>query len=291
MAMEIDMEMNHARFDPMDAQRFDPLRRTGTVNISFHFLTSFKFLTSRSPPILQKTTSSSAIGTSTLTMGQGLCVRTRPMRTAVGGIWPDHEVVVIPLSGGDMDSESEGVSTCSTLTSTSTSTSTTDARASSPAPDVGVPPSHTREVDVYDRDDIVVTRTIIRPNPNPNHRTPSRTPSRTQLTLARMLSRSPPPSTTHSPSSSTSALPRSNPPSRPTSPVLQVLNCFSTSSAFESDGDDMHERGAGESRPVLQVIVAQTRERYEDDRAFKEIVGQVYPGPGAVITGGVSVWA
>jgi hypothetical protein len=32
-----------------------------------------------------------------------------------------------------------------------------------------------------------------------------------------------------------------------------------------------------EERPALLVIVKETRERYEDDRAFKEIVGSVFP--------------
>ncbi|KAG1726971.1 uncharacterized protein EDB91DRAFT_899583 [Suillus paluster] len=256
MAMGIDMKMDTARFDPMDAQRFDPLRRS------------------------MKKTSPSQTGTFKLTMGQGLCIRTRP-RAAVGAVWPDHEVVVVPLSAGDGDLESEGGFASRSSTPTSTPTSTTDTRVSSPTSGVDVPQSHTQEVD-----GIVVTRTIIRANPNPN-RTPSRRPSRTQMTLTRMFSRSPPPSTSHSPSASLCELPRSNPPSRPTSPVLQALNCFSTSSAFESDVNDMHER-EDSLGPVLHVIVTQSRERYEDDRAFKEIVGSVYPGPAAaaVIGGG-----
>jgi hypothetical protein len=65
--------------------------------------------------------------------------------------------------------------------------------------------------------------------------------------------------------------------------VLQALNCFSTSSTFERDEDDVHIMES--PRPVLQVIVTQTRERYEDDRAFKEIVGSVYPGPVAAAVG------
>ncbi|KAG1868259.1 hypothetical protein DFJ58DRAFT_858713 [Suillus subalutaceus] len=245
------MEMDTARYDPMDAQRFDPLLRT-----------------SARPNSLFKT------GTEKSTMGQGLCVRTRPcmlfpVRASVGGVWPDHEVVVVPLEGGDADSEASRSSTPS-----SSSTSTTYTTASSAMPDV--PPSHTQQVDAYERDDVVVTRTIIRPNPTPNlHPNPSRMPSRAQMILPRMFSRSPSP--TASPSSSLSALPRSNPPSRPTSPVLQALNCFNTSSTFERDEDNVHI--AESPRPVLQVIVTQTRDRYEDDRAFKEIVGSVYPGP------------
>lgn len=245
------MEMDTARYDPMDAQRFDPLLRT-----------------SARPNSLSKT------GTQKLTMGQGLCVRTRPcvlfpVRASVGGVWPDHEVVVVPLEGGDAYSEASRSSTPS-----SSSASTTYTTASSSMPDV--PPSHTPQVDVYERDDVVVTRTIIRPNTTPNlHRNPSSMPSRAQMRLPRMFSRSPSP--TASPSSSLSVLPWSNPPSHPTSPVLQALNCFSTSSTFERDEDNVHI--AESPRPVLQVIVTQTRDRYEDDRAFKEIVGSVYPGP------------
>ncbi|KAG1830784.1 hypothetical protein EV424DRAFT_241169 [Suillus variegatus] len=252
------MEMDTARYDSMDAQRFHPLLRTSTR-----------------PNSLSKT------GTEKSTMGQGLCVRTRPcglfpVRASVGGVWPDHEVVVVPLEGGDAYSEASRSST------PSSSASTTYATASSVMHDV--PPSHAQQVDVYERDDVVVTRTIIRPNPNPTptpSRNPSRMPSRAQMRIPRIFSRSPSPTT--SPSSSLSALPRSNPPSRPTSPVLQVLNCFSTSSTFERDEDDVHI--AESPRPTLQVIVTQTRERYENDRAFKEIVGSVYPRPAAVGSG------
>lgn len=248
--------MDTIRYDPMEAQRFDPLLRTST-----------------------RPSSPSKTGTEKSTMGQGLCVRTRPrvlfpVRASVGGVWPDHEVVVVPLEGGDTDSEASRSSTPS-----STSASTTYTTASSTMPDA--PPSHTQQVE---RDDVVVTRTIIRPNPTstPNlHHNPSRMPSRTQLRLPRMFSRSPSPSA--SPSSSLSALPRSNPPSRPTSPVLQALNCFNTSSIFERDEDNVHF--AESPRPVLQVIVTQTRDRYENDRAFKEIVGSVYPGPVAAAVG------
>ncbi|KAG1719764.1 hypothetical protein EDB19DRAFT_1781574 [Suillus lakei] len=237
------MEMGPAHHNPMDAQRFDPLRRTRTRLVSL-FKTS----------------------TSKLMMGQGLHVRTE--RASMGNAWPDHDVVVDALEGGGSDSEGSCPSTPS-----STYTSTTDTQATSPTA-VDVPPSHDQKFDVYDRDGIIVTRTIIRPHPNP-HRDPTRTPSRLQMVLARMFSRSPSP-TIHT--LSPSALPRSTPASCRTSPVLQALNCFSTSSTFDSDVGNMqvHER----KRPVLQVIVMQTRERYEDDMAFKEIVGSVLPAAG-----------
>ncbi|KAG2127200.1 hypothetical protein DEU56DRAFT_820586, partial [Suillus clintonianus] len=54
--------------------------------------------------------------------------------------------------------------------------------------------------------------------------------------------------------------------------MLQALSCFRTSSAFVSDVDGMYMNRR--ERPVLQVIVTQTRERYEDDMAFEEIEEQ-----------------
>lgn len=232
------MEMGAARYNPLDAQRFDPLRRT-RIRLASLFNTD----------------------TSKLMMRQGLGVRTE--RASMGDMWPDHEVVVDPFEGEGSDLEG----------SCSSPPSTTDTCTTSPAP-----------IDVYDHDDIVVTRTIIRPNPNP-HRGPTRKPSRMQMVLTWMFSRLPSPTSTHSPcsSSSSSALHRSTPPSRSKSLVLQALNCFSTSSAFDSDEDDMEMHRM--DRPVLLVIVKQTRERYEDDRAFKEIVGSVCPAAG--VRGGV----
>ncbi|KAG1734480.1 hypothetical protein EDB19DRAFT_1911073 [Suillus lakei] len=234
------MGMGLARYNPLDAQRFDPLRHTRTRLVSLFKIRSLKLMNE-----------------------QGL--RLRAERVSVR---PDHEAVVYPPEGGGSDSEGSCQSTPS-----STYTSTTDTQATCPTA-VDVPPLRDQKFDAYDRDDIIVTRAIIHPHPNP-HRDPTRTPSRTKMVLARMFSRSPPP-TIHT--LSLSALPRSTPTSRPTSPVLQALNCFSTSSTFDSDVDDMHMHE--KKRPVLQVIVMQTRERYEDDMAFKEIVGSVLPAAG-----------
>ncbi|KAG2752915.1 hypothetical protein P692DRAFT_20829815 [Suillus brevipes Sb2] len=215
------MEMDHTRYNPLDAQRFDPLWRTRTRLISL-FNTS----------------------ASNLITGQGPCIRTE--RASARG-------------GSDLEGS------CSFPSCTSTST--VDTRATSQMP-----------VDIYSHDDIVVTRTIIRPNHN-SRRGPARMPSRKQMVLTRMFSRWPSPTSTYSPSqSSLSVRPRPTPPSRSTSLVLRALNCFSTSSAFDSDVDDieMHRR----KRPVLLVIVEETKERYEDDRAFKEIVASVCPAAG-----------
>ncbi|KAG1860057.1 hypothetical protein F4604DRAFT_1930369 [Suillus subluteus] len=225
----MEMEIGPARHNPLDAQRFDPLRRTRTRLVSL-FNTD----------------------TSKLMMGQSL--RVKMERARVRDMWPDYEVVVNPFEAGGPDSEGSCPSPPFTFV--------TDARATSPTP-----------INVYDHDDIVVTRTIIHPNPNPR-RGPTCILSRTWMVLTRMFSCSPSSTNTHSPSlsSSSTASPRS------TSLVPRVLNCFSTSSAFDSDADDMkiHRR----ERPVLLVIVKERRERYEDDRAFKEIVGSVFPAAG-----------
>lgn len=222
--------MDRTRYNPLDAQRFDLLRRTRTRLVSLCNTSTSKLIT-----------------------GQGPCVRTERARD----VWLDHKAVDT-LEGGGSDLEGS----CSSCTSTAT----VDTRATSPTP-----------VDVYGHDDIVVTRTIIHPNPNP-HRGTARTPSRMQV-LTRMFSRWPSPARTYFPSQpSSSVRPRSTPISRFTSRVLRALNCFSTSSAFESDVDDieMHRR----KRPVLLVIVKETKERYEDDRAFKDIVASVCPAAG-----------
>lgn len=228
----MEMEIGPARHNPLDAQRFDPLRRTRTRLVSL-------FNT----------------GTSKLMKGQGLRVRTE--RASEDDMWPDH---VDPFEAGGSDSEGSCPSP--------PFASTTEARATSPMP-----------IDVYDHDDTVVTRTIIYPNPNP-YRGPTRMLSRARMVLTRMFSRSPSSTNTYfpSPSSSPSASPRSTPLSRSTSLVLRAFNCFSTSSAFDSDVDDTKIRRR--ERPMLLVIVKERRERYEDDRAFKEIVESVFPAAG-----------
>ncbi|KIK39662.1 hypothetical protein CY34DRAFT_108113 [Suillus luteus UH-Slu-Lm8-n1] len=220
--------MDQTRYNPLDAQRFDPLLRTRTGLVS-------PFNTSASP----KT-------------GQGPCVRTD--RARARDVWLDHEAVD-PFEGGGSDSEG----------SCSSPTSTMDTLVTSPMP-----------VD----DDIVVTRTIIRPNPSPRRR-PARTPSRMQMVLTRIFSRWLSPIRTYfPPQSSSSVRPRSTHPRRSNrlARVLRALNCFSTSSAFERDADDIEMQKR--KRPVLLVIVKETKERYEDDRAFKEIVTSVCPAAG-----------
>ncbi|KIK39242.1 hypothetical protein CY34DRAFT_347456 [Suillus luteus UH-Slu-Lm8-n1] len=233
--------MDHTRYNPLDAQRFDPLLRTRTGLVS-PFNTSASKLKTR----------------------QGPCVRTE--RGRARDVWLDHKAFN-PLEGGSSDSKGS----CSSPTSTSTM----DTRATSPMP-------------VEGHDDIVITRTIIRPNPTPNpNRRPARTPSRMQMTLTRMFSRWSSPKRTRTyfpPQSSSSARPRSTPSRRckKLARVLGALNCFSPSSAItiESDADDIEMHSRKRQRPVLFVVVKESKERYEDDRAFKEIVTSICPAAG-----------
>ncbi|KAF8554839.1 hypothetical protein OG21DRAFT_1508484 [Imleria badia] len=197
-----------------------------------------------------------------------------PPSGVVGGIWSDHELVLVPLevasyrnSFGSIFAESVSSSASSTHSSSESTTSGTSSASSSTYFSTSPPPTaenglHTpssgssagsRQVDTYDREDLIITRTIIRPT--------------AQTTIRGMFSR---------PSSPMVSRPAS-PLFRPNTPVFQALNCFRPS-AFERDVDDIQtERGMGVAQPVLQVIVTQTREQYEQDLAFKEVVQQVYP--------------
>lgn len=188
-----------------------------------------------------------------------------PPNSVVGGIWSDHELVLVPLEVSYRDS-------VGSFFAPSLSTSSSDSIASSIAPSyfttsspsadaestVDTPSSSpsmgSRQVDTFDRDDLIITRTIIRPA--------------AQSTLRGIFAR---------PSSPMFSRPTS-PLSRPSTPVFQALNCFRPN-AFERDVDEV-ERGVPAAQPVIQVIVTQTREQYEQDLAFKEAVQQVYPEAG-----------
>lgn len=180
-------------------------------------------------------------------------------------------MVLVPLEVSSHRA-SIGSALAPSLSSTSTSESTTSASStstyfstSSPTPESGSaesgletspsgsPSMGSSQVDTFDREDLIVTRTIIRPT--------------TQSTIRGMFSR---------PSSPMFSRPTS-PLSRPNTPVFQALNCFRPST-FERDVDGIRtERGVGVTQPVLQVIVTQTREQYEQDLAFKDVVQEVYP--------------
>lgn len=194
-----------------------------------------------------------------------------PPHGVVGGIWSDHELVLVPLevsshrlSIGSIlaESVSSSPSTSESTTSTESSVSASSYfTTSSPDPAEGAletSPSGSssagsRQVDTFDREDLIITRTVIRPA--------------TQTPIRGMFLR---------PSSPMVSRPTS-PHSRPNTPVFQALNCFRPS-AFEREVDDMQtERAMVAAQPVLQVIVTQTREQYEQDLAFKEVVQEVYP--------------
>ncbi|KIJ66063.1 hypothetical protein HYDPIDRAFT_27263 [Hydnomerulius pinastri MD-312] len=238
--------MDATRYRAMDAQRYDPMRRKN-LHPNFAINTSKKdmgqFLRKVSPP-------------------------SPPASEAVGGIWSDHELVLVPIEVSPTrdseasifsDSESDSTSRSSASSSSAESSSSyfTTPSATAEGDSENSCPSGSRQVDVFDRDDLIITRTIIRPSP--------------QSPIKGLFSR---------PSSPISSRPGSS-LCRPTSPILQALNCFSTS-AFERDVDDVQAERANQMarQPVLQVIVTQTREQYEQDMAFKELVQEVYPEAG-----------
>lgn len=192
-----------------------------------------------------------------------------PPSGVVGGIWSDHELILVPLEvsshrdsfgsalAESVSSPSTSESTLSASSSTSASTYFTTpsptAESGSEIPPSGTPTPGTHQVDTFDREDLIITRTIIRPA--------------AQSSIRGMFSR---------PSSPVVTRPTS-PLSRPNTPVFRALNCFRPST-FEREVDDIQmEREMVATQPVLQVIVTQTREQYEQDLAFKEVVQEVYP--------------
>lgn len=200
-----------------------------------------------------------------------------PPNGVVGGIWSDHELVLVPLEVSSYRDSfgsvlAESVSSLSSESTTSTasfaSTSTYFTSSSPPTAESALEASFSgssstgsRQIDTYDREDLIITRTIIRPTTHAS-------------SIRGMFAR---------PSSPPASRPAS-PLSRPNTPVFQALNCFRLH-AFERDVDDFQTERAvtrmgGAVQPVLQVIVTQTREQYEQDLAFKEVVQEVYPEAG-----------
>ena len=177
---------------------------------------------------------------------------------AVGGIWEDHELVFVPIAAHSptetftcTDSES-GASNSSSSSSSSYTTASLSSSIGERTISTSQPCSHHAEV--YDRDDLVITRTIIRPVP--------------ESPITSLFTRSSSPT----PSRLTSLFFRS------LSPILNALNCLSASAfAPEFDEDKAKEPEKPARKPVLQVIVTQTREQYEHDMAFKEAVQEIYP--------------
>lgn len=173
---------------------------------------------------------------------------------AVGGVWEDHELFFVPIAAHsptetftctDSESRTSSSSSASSYTTASLSSSISECTANTSPP-------RSHHTEAYDRDDLVITRTIIRPAPG---------------------------------SSITSLVTRSSAsiPSRPTSPflrslssILNALNCLSAG-AFSQESNEAKEPEQPTKKLVLQVIVTQTREQYEHDMAFKEAVQEIYP--------------
>jgi len=257
--------MDLARYEAMDAQRFDPMR----PKVGFITTTTSSLATH---PFSQKTLSNLSITSTKKDMGQVLRRLPHPElppNGVVGGIWSDHELVLVPLDVSSLrdsifsalaeSASSFSQSASSTVASSASSStyfttpSTTTAEDGLETPPSGFYSAGSRQVDTFDREDLIITRTIIRPA--------------TQSSIRGMFSR---------PSSPMVSRPTS-PLSHTNSPVFQALNCFRPS-AFEREVDDIQtERAMVAAQPLLQVIVTQTREQYEQDLAFKEVVQEVYP--------------
>ncbi|KAH7918888.1 hypothetical protein BV22DRAFT_1041416 [Leucogyrophana mollusca] len=254
--------MEASRFEAMDAQRFDPLRRIKSI-------------------------SDIALDAPKVTMGQAFCIISNPdviepsspagsESGGIGGIWTDHEMVILPIG---VSSSPPSTITHSSESDTSSSTSTYSSSSYHSSPELSPPSSveeepiasPCRQIDVFDRDDLIVTRTIIRPAPS--------------SPITGLFSRPSSPLPTSRPSSPIANL----------SPRFQALNCFA-SSAFEEELDFLQasnnaqvqasrvtpvKRNKDSGRPVLQVIVTQTQTRheYEQDMAFKEDVEELYHRP------------
>ncbi|KIM63904.1 hypothetical protein SCLCIDRAFT_673024 [Scleroderma citrinum Foug A] len=227
--------MDAARYVAMDAQRFDPMRRIKKC----HFVQN-----TRKGMMGQVLRKSLHLGTQ--------------RDDAVGGIWEDHELVFVPIAAHSptetftyTDSES-GASNSSSSSASSYTTASLSSSISERTINTSQPCSH--QAEVYDRDDLVITRTIIRPAP--------------EFPITSLFTRS---------SSPTPSRPTS-PFLRPFSPILNALNCISASAfAQELDEGKAKEPEQSARKPVLQVIVTQTREQYEHDMAFKEAVQEIYP--------------
>ncbi|KAL4071345.1 hypothetical protein V8B97DRAFT_454942 [Scleroderma yunnanense] len=227
--------MDAARYVAMDAQRFDPMHRPSKSHV--------------------------VLNTWKERMGQVLCKSLHSgmqMDDAVGGIWEDHELVFVPITP-QSPTEIFTLADSETSTSNSRSSSTSSYATTSLSSSIGdhtintTPPS-SHHTEVYDCDDLVITRTTIRPAPG--------TP------IAGLFTRS----TSPIPSRS------SNPLFSSLSSIIKTLSCLSAS-AFAQDFDGIKARKPEQmaKKPVLQVIVTQTREQYEHDMAFKEAVQEIYP--------------
>lgn len=220
----------------MDAQRFDPMRRT-------------------------KKPLNFAVVTGNEDMGQTLSKLLRAstqMDDAVGGLWEDHELVFVPLelcypAGTWIPSAlgSNSVSSSSSDSATSTTASYATSASSFNGDDTSstTPPS-SRHIEEHERDNLVITRTVLRPKP--------------QSTGADISSQ--PPSLISTRSSLRIM--------RPLTLVFKAFSCISGRTFVDLPARKPEHQAR---QPVLQVIVTQTREQYEHDMAFKEAVQEIYP--------------
>ncbi|KAI6168643.1 hypothetical protein EDD17DRAFT_632138 [Pisolithus thermaeus] len=225
------------RYVAMDAQRFDPMRRTKKP-LNFAVITGKEDMGQRLSKLLRASTQ---------------------MDDAVGGIWEDHELVFVPIelcspAGTLMPSTlgSGSVSSSSSESTTPTTASYTTSASSSFNSDdtTSTTPPSSRHIEEHERDNLVITRTVVRPPPQPTGADVSPQP----LSLI-----------------------STRPSLRFLRPLSSVLKAFRCISGCTFDDLPAREPEQQARQPVLQVIVTQTREQYEHDRAFKEAVQEIYP--------------
>ncbi|KAH7906628.1 hypothetical protein BJ138DRAFT_1129771 [Hygrophoropsis aurantiaca] len=282
--------MDASWIEAMDAQRFDPLRRI--VSALSAVTRPRGSIVSHASPLQKSNTDLPALAATKITMGQALCMLSNspavsepssPSESAddrVGGLWDDHEMVVVPIavraSASSMEASSfeEDSSSSSTSSPSSYHSYAESSPPSSIADDEPIA-SSCRQIDVYDRQDLIITRTIIRPAP--------------VSPISGIFSRP------------SSPLPTSRPSNPiPLSPLFQSLNCFNNSSAFEEELDFLQDRQPARlmrkdsprqrvhskanpesARPALKIVVTQTQTRfdYEQDMAFKQDVQELLNRP------------
>lgn len=178
---------------------------------------------------------------------------TTQLDQTVGGIWEDHDFVIVPIEPDLMPENSEPQSHSPSPTSTASSC-WTSASSSIGGDTMMTTPACSFHTQVFDKDDFVITRTIIRPAPTSF--------VKGFFTL----------SSIHIPRRSPNVL------LRPLGRVFSRLNCVGAT-AFRQDLHGGRTKAPHQAlrRPVLHVIVTQTREQWEQDMAFKKAVQEIYP--------------
>ncbi|EGO26368.1 hypothetical protein SERLADRAFT_414435 [Serpula lacrymans var. lacrymans S7.9] len=219
--------MEDGRLKAMDAQRFDPSRQH-----TMQLVTNFDFPLKRNMGLVFSATTQDA--------------QPNSVNDRVGGIWHDYDSVPVDLvsAGSSTLASSQSDTTTDSSLAFTFSSSDSSPVSSSLTLDEEQNSSDVQRIDVFDRDDFIITRTVIMPTP--------KTPLLAHLPFSRP----------------TSPFSRPTSPfSRQASPFVNALNCFDTSNAFEEDvGFGQTERykdfnGCG----GIEVVVTQTHEQFREE--------------------------